>query len=244
MEPGKRFANLEHICFQPFQAFYKHKMFFAALLLGEGRGALGIASCPEWCSSCCTGIFQHTWIATAEFIAFPGREGGWEDCQWVESVFYQKHKDLTHPLCILQPWATFNCNYPVLIWPFWAKGQCMNTSHFLKLLCTFILPVCQWKETEMRSFMLPRGLGKVQTPPSLCCSPFSMPEISGIVPAGAEPEIKYSSVFLSIMQAVWCWKGRRTVGSRRGKMPTSAKRFGMEIQRDGTSKCSTSLYTS
>lgn len=81
MEPDKRFANLEHICLQPFQAFYKHEMFFAALLLGEGTEALGIASCPEWCSSCCTGIFQHTWIATAEFIAFPGREGGWEDCQ-------------------------------------------------------------------------------------------------------------------------------------------------------------------
>lgn len=49
----------------------------------------------------------------------------------------------------------------------------------------------------MRSLMLPRGLGKVQTPCSLCCSPFSMPEINGIVPAGAEPEIKYSLIFLS-----------------------------------------------
>lgn len=41
MESGKRFANLEHICSQPFQAFYKHKMFFAALLLGEGEGPWG-----------------------------------------------------------------------------------------------------------------------------------------------------------------------------------------------------------
>lgn len=173
MEPGKRFANLEHICFQPFQAFYKHKMFFAVLLLGEGREALGIASCPEWCSSCCTGIFQHTWIATAEFIAFPGREGGWEDCQWVESVFYQKHKDLTHPLCILQPWATFNCNYPVLIWPFWAKGQCMNTSHFLKLLCTFILPVCQWKETERwEASCCLEGWARCKLPPVSAALPF------------------------------------------------------------------------
>lgn len=81
MEPGKRSANLEHVCFQPFQAFYKHKMLFALLLLGKGEGAMGIAPCPEWCSACCTGIFQHTWITTAEFIDFPGRKGGWEDCQ-------------------------------------------------------------------------------------------------------------------------------------------------------------------
>lgn len=44
MEPGRRFANLEHICFQHFQAFYRHKMFFAALLLGEGEGPRGLLS--------------------------------------------------------------------------------------------------------------------------------------------------------------------------------------------------------
>lgn len=42
MEPGKRFANLEHICFQPFQAFYKHKMLFVVLLLGKGEGPRGL----------------------------------------------------------------------------------------------------------------------------------------------------------------------------------------------------------
>lgn len=42
MEPGKRFANREHICSQPFQAFCKHKMFSAALLLGEGEGPWGL----------------------------------------------------------------------------------------------------------------------------------------------------------------------------------------------------------
>lgn len=42
MEPGKRFANLEHVYFQPFQAFYKHKMLFALLLLGKGEGPQGL----------------------------------------------------------------------------------------------------------------------------------------------------------------------------------------------------------
>lgn len=42
MEPGKRFANLEHICFQPFQASHRHKMFFAELLLREGEGPWGL----------------------------------------------------------------------------------------------------------------------------------------------------------------------------------------------------------
>lgn len=206
---------------------------------------MGIAPCPEWCSSCCTGIFQHTWITTAEFIDFPGRKGGWEDCQWASLFFTKSTKIKTCPLCPLRPWATFNCNYPVLIWPFWSKGQRMNMSHFLRLLWTFIFPVCKWKETERwEASRCLEGWARCKLLAATAALPFPCLKSMGLLlqlqRAGAQPERKYSSVFLGIIQAVWCWRGEGTVGSRRGKMPTSAKGLGGEIE----SKWSISLHTS
>lgn len=93
----------------------------------------------------------------------------------------------------------------------------MNTSHFLKLLCTSSSQCASGREQKDEKPHAASGAGQGATPHSLCCSPFSMPEISGIVPAGAEPGIKYSSVFLSIIQAVWCWRGEEQWGAGEGR---------------------------
>lgn len=103
----------------------------------------------------------------------------------------------------------------------------MNTSHFLRLLCASSSQCASGrKQKDEKPHTAPRAGQGANPLHSLLLSLFQNHLDCS---SRGRPEIKYSSIFLSVIRAVWYWKGEGTEGSKRGKMPTSAKGIGIEI---------------
>lgn len=154
----------------------------------ERKDAVGVASCPEWYGPfCCTGLEQlfYSHSNNPSWVYWLSRKGNGDGKNVNERVWLLPKAlrlKLTSP-CILWPWATFHCNYLVLLQPFWSKGQYTNVCD---IACIFIFPVWKWKKKEGGEKLHAVSRAGQGTKPELhcpfapCChcSPcFLMPEI-------------------------------------------------------------------
>lgn len=181
----------------------------------ERKDAVGVASCPEWYGPfCCTGLEQlfYSHSNNPSWVYWLSRKGSGDGKNVNEQVWLLPKAlrlKLTSP-CILWPWATFHCNYLVLLQPFWSKGQYTNVCD---IACIFIFPVWKWKKKKEGGEKL-HAVSRVQNPS--CTVPlhlaviaalaFSCPKLVGLLLQNS----RWCFTFLSIIQVVCRWRGRHS----------------------------------